>query len=172
MQLSIILTTILLNTNPDLCADVYVDDDGEPYTDAAGQTWSRFCEWTGPDAPVLDLDVCCTISGDNARCSLPNRKGRCATGSRAYYCEHGEATSTGAVVCYQRFPSICDFGFCGGVLPPNGGPVEDELCCWGGGICTELETMVDVYTCAVNGGYVGFCMDGAQNIDGTVECFD
>ena len=173
MQLATILATILLTTNPDLCADVYVDANGEPYTDAAGQTLSRFCEWTGPDAPVLDLNVCCTISGDNARCSLPDRKGRCSTGSRAYYCEHGEATSTGAVVCYQSFLSACDLGFCGDVLPPGGGPLEDTLCCWGGtGTCTELETAVDAFECGSGGGYVAFCDDGAQNADGTIDCFD
>ncbi|HLT35385.1 MAG TPA: hypothetical protein VK034_03845, partial [Enhygromyxa sp.] len=63
MQLSIILTTTILTTSPDLCGDVYVDENGDPYTDGVGQTWSRFCDWTGPSAPVLDLDVCCTISG-------------------------------------------------------------------------------------------------------------
>ncbi|HLT39392.1 MAG TPA: hypothetical protein VK034_24080 [Enhygromyxa sp.] len=173
MQLATILATILLATNPDLCADVYLDDNGEPYTDAAGQTLSRFCDWTGPDAPVLDLDVCCTISGDNARCSLPNRKGRCSTGSRAYYCEHGEATSTGAVVCYQRFLSACDLGFCGDVLPPGSGPLEDTLCCWGGtGVCTEIETAVDSVNCSTGGGYLTYCKQGAQNTDGTVDCFD
>ncbi|HLT41030.1 MAG TPA: hypothetical protein VK034_32355 [Enhygromyxa sp.] len=30
MQLATILATILLTTNPDLCADVYLDDNGEP----------------------------------------------------------------------------------------------------------------------------------------------
>jgi hypothetical protein len=43
MGLSIILTTL---TSPDLCADVYVNENGVPYTDALGQTWSRFCEST------------------------------------------------------------------------------------------------------------------------------
>jgi hypothetical protein len=172
MQLAIILTTTILTTPPDLCADVYVDANGQPYTDAVGQTWSRFCDQTGPSAPVLDLDVCCTTSGDNARCSLPDRQGRCSTGSNFYYCQHGEATSTGAVVCYQPLPSICDFGFCGDVLPPGSGPVANALCCWGDGSCTEKETVADIVNCAENGGYLGWCDDGAQNIDGTVECFD
>ncbi|HLT40591.1 MAG TPA: hypothetical protein VK034_30145 [Enhygromyxa sp.] len=171
MQLSIILTTIL-TTTPDLCADVYVDENGEPYTDEVGQTWSRFCEQTGPDAAVLDHDVCCTISGDNARCSLPDRKGRCSRTSQRYYCEHGEATSTGAVVCYQPLSSICDFGFCGGVLPPDGGPLENSLCCWGDGTCIEIETVVDVISCDDFGGYLGYCKNGATNADGTVDCFD
>jgi hypothetical protein len=95
---------------------VYVDQNGVAYTDAIGQTWSRFCDWSGPSAPLLDRDVCCTISGGNAVCTLPDRKGRCSTGSKMS-CEYGEVTSTGAVVCQQPFPSICDFGFCGDVQP-------------------------------------------------------
>jgi hypothetical protein len=173
MQLITILTTILLTTNPDLCGYVYVDENGQPYTDAAGQTLSRFCEWAGPDAPVLDLDVCCTISGDDARCSLPNRRGHCSTGSRAYYCEYGEATSKGEVVCYQPFLSACELGFCVDVQPPGSGPLEDTLCCWGGtGVCTEIETHQHSYDCTTGGGYVTFCKSGAQNADGTVDCFD
>ena len=64
MSLSIILTTILSNfatSSPNLCDDVYVDTDGSPYTDSIGQMLSRYCVWTGPDAPVWDADVCCTI---------------------------------------------------------------------------------------------------------------
>jgi hypothetical protein len=173
MQLSIILTTILLTTltSPDLCADVYVDENGEPYTDAVGQTWSRFCDQTGPDAPVLDLDVCCTISGDNARCALPDSNGRCSMGSKAY-CEYGDVASTGAVVCYQPLTSVCDFGFCGDVLPPNGGPLEDGLCCWPSGACTEVQTVEDFVGCGEGGGISGSCWYGAINVDGTVDCFD
>lgn len=173
MGLSIILTTLLTTlTSPDLCADVYADASGTPYTDAVGQTWSRFCEWTGPSAPVLDLDVCCTFSGDTATCTLPDRKGRCWTGSSKMACEYGDVTSSGAVVCYQPFPSICDFGFCGDVQPPSTGPFEDGLCCWGDGICTEVETVQDIDDCDANGGIAGYCMNGAQNIDGSVDCYD
>ena len=156
MGLSIILTTLLTTLAPDLCADVYTDASGVPYVDAAGQTFARFCEWTGPGAPVLDLEVCCSISGDSATCGLPDSNGRCSTGAKKY-CEYGQATSTGAVVCYQPFPSICDFGFCAEVMPPNGGPFEDELCCWGDGTCTELENGADLTACASNGGYAGWC---------------
>jgi len=171
MGLSIILTTIIITTSPDLCADVYADATGQPYTDAVGQTWSRYCQWTGPDAPVLDLDVCCTISGDNAWCRLPDSNGRCSTGSKRY-CEYGEATSAGTVACYQPFPSTCDFGFCDNVLPPNSGPVENLLCCYTAGYCTEIETVEHVWECDDGGGYTSFCDDGAQNLDGTVDCFD
>jgi hypothetical protein len=173
MELSIILTTLLktLISGPDLCADVYVDANGEPYTDAVGHTWSRLCEWAGPDAPVLNANVCCTVDGDIANCVLPDSNDRCSSGSKAY-CEFGEVTSAGAVVCYQPFPSICDFGYCGDVLPPNGGPVEDAFCCFSDGSCFEVETYEDLKTCAVSGVYSGFCKNGVQNDDGTVECFD
>jgi hypothetical protein len=172
MELSTILTTFLLTTHPDLCADVYVDDNGRPYMDAIGQTFSRFCEWTGPDAPVLDRDVCCAVSKDGARCSLPDRKGRCATGSRLYYCEHGEVVSTGGVVCYQPLVNVCDFGFCGNVAPPNAGPLEDGVCCWPSGACTNVGVSQEVIDCVEGGGILGNCKLGATNLDGTVDCFD
>src|SRR5690606_5936260 len=151
-------------TSPDLCADVYVDANGDPITDAAGQTFSRYCEWTGPDSPVLDLDVCCVFKGDDAACSLSASYGRCRRGSKMY-CEHGDLTRAG-VFCYQPFPSICDFGFCeGDVAPPGSGPQKGGLCCWDG-ICIANETLADSIYCADNGGYIGWCDDGVQNLDG------
>jgi hypothetical protein len=171
MGLSIILTTLLTTLTPDLCADVYVDASGEPYTDAVGQTWSRFCDQTGPDAPVLARDVCCTISGDTATCRLPDRSGRCSTGSKAY-CKYGEATSSGAVFCYQPLPLVCDLGFCGDVAPPNSGPLEVPLCCWPSGVCTAMLSVDDLQGCDDGGGIYGFCQYGATNEDGTVDCFD
>jgi hypothetical protein len=172
MGLSIILTTTILTTSPDLCADVYVDENGEPYRDAIGQTFSRFCDWSGPDAPVLDRDVCCTTRGDTAWCALPDRKGRCSSGSTLYYCERGEVTSTGVVVCYQPLVNLCDFGFCGTVLPPNAGPMEDGICCWPSGVCTHAETGQDAIACSDGYGILGNCKLGATNADGTVDCFD
>jgi hypothetical protein len=172
MGLSIILTTLLTTlTNPDLCANVYVDENGVPYTDAIGQTWSRFCDWTGPSTPVLDRDVCCTISGDDATCTLPSSNGRCKTGSKMY-CEYGEVLSTGVVICQQPFPSICDFGFCGDVLPPNSGPLEDDICCFPNGACINVITVDDLVACNNGGGIDGYCEDGVTNVDGTVDCFD
>lgn len=171
MGLSTILTTLIITTSPDLCADVYADATGQPYTDALGQTWSRYCEWTGPNAPVLDLDVCCTISGDNAWCTLPDRNGRCSRGAKRH-CKYGEKTTAGTVACYQPFPSTCDLGFCSDVLPPGGGAVEDLLCCWTSGWCSEIETVEHVIACGDTGGYTSYCFDGAQSADGTVECFD
>ena len=173
MELSIILTTLLntLIAGPDLCADVYVDATGAPYTDAVGQTWSRFCEWTGPDAPVLDAGVCCGFDGDIATCSLPDSNGRCASGSAAH-CRYGEVTSAGEVVCYQPFPSICDYGYCGDSVAPNDVPVGNAICCFSDGTCIEVMTSEDLDTCNEGGAYSGWCKYGATNDDGTIDCFD
>jgi hypothetical protein len=173
MGLSIILTTTLLTTftSPDLCANVYTDANGVPYTDAVGQTWSRFCDWTGPSAPVLDRDVCCTISAGAATCTLPNTNGRCKTGSKMS-CKYGEVTANGAVICQQPFPSICDFGFCGDVMPPNSGPLEDGICCFPNGVCINVITVDDLVACANGDGISGYCTNGATNADGSVDCFD
>jgi hypothetical protein len=173
MTISIILTTTLVATltSPDLCADVYTDENGVPYSDANGLTWSRYCEQTGSDAPVLDHDICCSISGDSATCVQPDSNGRCSTGA-AMSCKHGEVTSAGAVVCYQVIPSVCDFGFCGDVAPPNSGPLEDALCCWPNGVCTEVLTVDDFIACGNGGGVNGECTHGVTNEDGSVDCFD
>ena len=68
MANSIILSTLLnlFAISPDLCEVPYLDITGEPCTDSIGQTLSRYCKWTGPDAPTLDADVCCSIEGDDA----------------------------------------------------------------------------------------------------------
>lgn len=172
MELSILLTALLTSfSSPDLCADVYVDVTGQPYTNAIGQTWSRFCEWTGPSAPELGHDVCCTLSGDTARCTLPDRYARCRMGSKRY-CDYGEVSSSGAVTCYQPFPSICDFGFCGDMMPPDGGPLENQLCCNSSGLCMEVQTGPDAVDCALAGGLTGYCKHGVLNEDGTIDCFD
>src|SRR5690606_2103068 len=158
-------------TSPDLCADVYVDANGQPLTDAAGQTISRYCQPAGPDAPVFDAHACCTIDGDQAACVLPNAKGRGSRGSTRRYCEYGEATRAG-VNCYQPFDSACDHGFCVTVQPPDLGPIEDAVCCFGDGGCIEIENGDDVFTCFAGQGWLFWCDNGAQNADGTVDCFD
>ena len=95
MKLSIILSTLLstfATGSPDLCDDVFLDASGDPVTDLVGQTLSRFCKWTGPDAPIWDANVCCTFDVDGAACTRTNSRGGCSTGKR-HYCEHGEAVA-------------------------------------------------------------------------------
>lgn len=76
------------------------------------------------------------------------------------------------MICYQPFANVCDFGFCGDVLPPDGGPLEDLLCCWPSGACTEVFTAEDWLDCGEFGGVSGSCLYGVTNEDGTVDCFD
>jgi len=169
MELSAILTTVLniFATSPDLCADVYLDANGQPWTDAVGQTLSRYCRWTGPGAPVLNSDVCCQIEDDLATCVLPNRKGRCSSGSR-YFCEYGQVDRTG-VVCLQPFRSACDEGYC--VAPPEVPPPTQAnlICCWGNCV---LISHNQIDPCHDYGGTVLWCWDGVSNADGTVTCLN
>lgn len=137
--------------------------------DLVGQTLSRYCEWTGPDAPVWDADVCCTIDDDGAACAPTSSTGRCMSGTKQMYCEHGAAVPGGGVVCYQPFPSMCDAGRC--VAPP---PIMPEAktssyvaCCTAAGPChlVEPETGLDC------DGQLFSCGYGMSNPDGSVECF-
>ena len=170
MKITIILTT-LLNTfasSPDLCAESYLDPSGDPWTDAIGQTLSRYCTWTGPDAPVLDAEVCCNIEADTASCWLPNREGNCKMGSK-WYCEHGEELASG-VVCYRPYPDACELGYCvqTPTLPPE---VQEDLLCCNPGACQGIAP-ADMMDCEGLGGTITWCHDGMSNVDGTVTCFD
>ena len=173
MKLAIIFTTMLnfFANTPDLCADVYLDAAGDPYTDVIGQTLSRYCEWTGPDVPVWDADVCCTIDDEGAHCSVPDTNGRCAIGYRMY-CEYATATTSGEVVCYQPFPSMCDAGHC--IAASDVSPAAQASmmgCCNGGGGCQPIEA-AQVWDCEGGGGTLLFCHDGVTNADGTMDCWD
>ena len=173
MTLSIILTTVLTTfaTSPDLCADVYLDSASEPLTDAIGQTFARFCQWAGPNAPLFNSDVCCIYDAAGAACWLPDREGQCSAGSK-HYCEHATVTSTGGVVCYQSFPSACEFGHCQEPeLSITPGPLADTICCENGD-CTEIEIASELWDCFDGNGYVTWCEHGIQNVDGSVDCFD
>jgi hypothetical protein len=171
MKLSIILTTIL-NTfatgTPNLCDDVYLSPTGSPYTDLLGQMLPRYCEWTGPDAPVWDADVCCKVADDGADCSPTDSNGRCWSGLKMY-CEYGELVAGGGVVCYQPFPSMCDSGLCVQPpdVPPPGLPIH-AACCSAGGVC-QLIYDEQVGECQ---GYYLACEHGTLHEDGTVECYD
>ncbi|PRP90463.1 hypothetical protein ENSA5_64770 [Enhygromyxa salina] len=159
-------TASTAGSSPDLCADVYLGEDGAPVHDSTGGTLSRHCEWTGPDAPRLDGDVCCELDTSGARCSLPNARGECEFGD-LYWCEYGEANSLGGVVCYQPLPDACEAGYC--VAPtddptPTGEPIE-AMCCGAGG-CFPAKASEHCE------GEFLWCRWGISNTDGTVECFD
>ena len=157
------------NLTPNLCDDVHLDPTGAPYRDAAGETLSRYCAWSGPDVPVWDDDVCCTVDEDGAACVAPLRNGRCRVGFKMY-CEFGEAVGGGGVVCYQPFPSQCELGLC--VQAPEVLPDvwEGYLgCCSTGGVCQLVTEDNIVDGCA---GHYLSCDFGFQNADGTVDCYN
>ena len=176
MELSIILTTTIFtifatfaSDTPNLCDEVLLDATGSPYTDSIGQTLARFCQWTGPDAPVWNKDVCCTIDENDARCSTTDAKGRCRVGS-TMYCKYGAAMRDGSVVCFQPLPSMCELGLC--VQAPDDPPpghASYGACCSEGGVC-QLVTHENTFDCP-DGLFVN-CDHGMQNDDGTVECYD
>lgn len=170
MEITILITIIassLISAAPNLCDDARLNAAGEPITDSTGRTLSRYCEWSGPDVPLLEANLCCSLD-DAAACELANSRGYCTTGARVW-CEFGEVdSSSGAVTCYQVFPDACDAGYC--VQAPPGaqqGTPPPLLCCGPGG-CVPI-TMADVDDCA--GEFLG-CLWGMSNDDGTVECFD
>ncbi len=172
MKLSIILSTLLSTfstTVPNLCDDVYLDAAGEPITDSVGQTLSRFCQWTGPDAPVWDANVCCTFDADGAACTRTNSRGYCSTGKKLY-CEHGEAMAGGGVICYQPLPSMCDVSKCVDApeVPPTGQASDSAVCCGPGGACQWISPD-DYYNCP---GEIAFCDYGSMDGNGVVECWE
>ncbi len=171
MELTTVFTTVLklFATSPDLCAEVYTDATGAPWTDSIGQTLSRYCKWTGPDAPVWDADVCCTIDGDGASCVTTDSNGRCTQGDKMY-CEYGEAIA-GGVVCYQPFPDACEAGKC--VQAPDGVPLGTwpSLACCNTHVCMEINESLQL-GCEDAGGTVLWCDSGMSNGDGSIACYD
>ncbi len=170
MQIAMALAALFLNFSGslDLCADVYLDDTGEPLTDVLGQTLSRYCQWTGPDAPALDSDVCCTIDGDGAHCELPDEHGRCALGLKMS-CDYGAVLGDG-VTCYQPFPSACAHGFCKDDVSSSPDTLAQLLCCTEGG-CEPINGTLAL-DCEDMMGTIVWCNDGVSNLDGTMECLD
>jgi hypothetical protein len=173
MKLSIILATLFstfTTTVPNLCDDVILDASGDPVTDLVGQTLARYCKWTGPDAPVWNANVCCTIDHDGAACSKTSSTGRCTTGTQKMYCEYGAALPTGGVTCYQPLPDACEAGLC--IQAPEIIPVaqmsEFVMCCGGGGACQYVHAG-NVDDCQ---GQILSCDYGILNKDGTVECIE
>lgn len=171
----LILLTVLVPSTafakpPELCEQsVYVDETGDPLTDSAGVHLSRSCELAGPDVPVWNGTVCCSIDEYGAQCVTAEHSKSCDAGLDPYYCEYGEEIGD-EFICYQSLPSACMSTNCDG--PPAGGtytpgPQEDAICCIGP-ICYEWDDL-DYEDCE---GFYTWCSDGYSKVDGTVECFD
>lgn len=124
---------------------------------------SKICEYTGPNAPLLDADVCLDAAGQvRLKGSTP-----CAAGAVPFHARYGEIYEPLAqlVVAYIPLESACSQGLCA-QLPDGASPPEEsteEVICCIGAICWPG------LTCE---GTLFWCNDGVSNEDGTVTCFD
>ena len=123
------------------------------------------CEYTGPNAPVLAVDVCWSRATSTATLMTG---ATCPTGSWPYSVKYGLVDPLSLVVtgfiplddaCSR--PGLCSPGY----LAPGSTWTSAAMCCING-------------TCWPQVGYDGcsgqilFCANGVSNDDGTVECFD
>ena len=164
-----LLSTSPTTHSPELCDLVLTDADGTPYSDSKGQGLPLYCEWTGPDVSVWGADICCDIDAGTAACIPLSSRGTCRASER-FYCEYGERTATGGVICQEPFPSMCDQGLCIDVpeLAPVTAAVDGVVCCTPGGACTSSDPNSLQGNCP--GDYLA-CPYGIQNEDGTIDCF-
>jgi hypothetical protein len=125
------------------------------------------CEYTGPDAPTFDGEVCWSReTGTHAKGTAP-----CPSGQWPYYLDYGEVVDpiTNEVAGYIPLDWACSHqGLCTpGYAPPGSGPQEQVLCCeWGVCVPAILVPCNNDYSIMV------MCFDGVTNMDGTVECFE
>jgi len=150
---------------PDLCDDVYLDEDGVPIHDSTGMTLARHCEWTGPDAPWWGTSVCCSFDAAGAHCTAAGRDG-CAAGTSEMWCDYGEQDSADeSVTCYQPLPDACDLGYCDDA--PAGTEQGDTIgvCCLAGHGCWEIHPLEG---CPM--GMFMWCGSPYTKEDGTVGC--
>jgi hypothetical protein len=118
------------------------------------------CDYTGPDAPKLDVDVCYG-SATGARL----KTGACPTGTWAYHVTHGEVVdpASNEVAAYVPLDDRCSVpGACVDYIPHDDG-WENVLCCLSAAEC---------YLGGTCGGVLFWCSDGVSNEDGTVTCFN
>lgn len=123
---------------------------------------ARVCEYTGPNAPLLDMDVCLDLSGQ----VMLKGSTACSAGSVPFHARYGEVYDAvlGLVVAYTPLADACTVpGLCETVPGDFAGDMEEEeaICCigsicWPGSDC---------------GGTLLWCHDGVSNEDGTVTCF-
>lgn len=122
------------------------------------------CEYTGPTAPVLALNVCWSRTTTTARLMTG---ATCATGSWPYSVKYGVVDPlTGIVTGFVPLDDACSRpGLCspGYLAPPS--TWSAPMCCVDG-VCWPW---VGGTACA---GEILACNEGVTNEDGTVECFD
>ena len=121
------------------------------------------CDYRGPDAPLLQANVCF-----GSAIGIRLMSGSCPSGTWPYHVKHGEVVDpiTNQVAAYIPLddactkPGICVAG------PPPAGAQEYPMCCTGSG---GSETCYSNSSC---GGTLWWCLDGVCNADGTITCFE
>ncbi|MFV8754114.1 hypothetical protein ACNOYE_26510 [Nannocystaceae bacterium ST9] len=120
------------------------------------------CEYTGPDAPVLAVDVCWSRSTSTSRLMTG---ATCPSGSYPYFVKYGIVDPLSlSVTGFVPLDDACSrSGLCkpSYLAPPT---TWDAVMCCIEGVCWP-----DTGPCA---GELLFCSNGVTNEDGTVECFD
>ncbi len=123
------------------------------------------CEHTGPNAPVLDADVCWSEGG------VLTLKGQapCPSDAWPYHLGHGELLDplSQEIAAYSPLDWACDHpGLCvSGPVPPEA--TAQSLCCeWG--VCVPLVEAV----CNSPASVAVMCFNGVSNEDGSVTCYD
>ena len=149
---------------PNLCDDVYLDEDGAPLHDASGRTFSRYCEPTGPRAPKWAAPVCCSFADGESDCTERSATGGCASDQSQMWCDYGERMADNSVSCYQPLPDTCDMGLC--VEAPAGATLAytAALCCFPDTGCWEVQ--YGEYC----GGWITFCSSPYSLPEGGVGC--
>jgi len=133
------------------------------YRDLCGSVPSA-CQYTGPDAPVLVVNVCWSHSTST---SMLMTGATCPTGSYPYAVKYGVTDPYSKIVtAFVPLDDACSRpGLCKpGYLAPPTTWTGSVICC-NGGTCWPNEDL----SCD---GELLFCSYGASNDDGTVECFD
>ncbi|EDM77450.1 hypothetical protein PPSIR1_38084 [Plesiocystis pacifica SIR-1] len=124
---------------------------------------ARVCEYTAPNAPVLNADVCLDGTGQ-VRLKGPKP---CAIGSVPFHARYGEVYDTlnQLVLAYVPLEDACaQPGLCSSAADYDSPPLtESEAICCIGAICWPGSTC---------GGTLFWCYDGVSNEDGTVTCFE
>jgi hypothetical protein len=119
------------------------------------------CDYAGPDAPILQADVC--WNGGSA--SLKGTS-NCPSGTSPYYVEYGELETTGAVQAYVSLPDGCARGYCLAAPDPYPWTLEGELCCTG--TAPNLNCTLSVLDCS---GEIIWC-ENYTNTNGEIDCYE
>lgn len=121
------------------------------------------CDYAGPNAPLLQANVCF-----GSAIGVRLMSGTCPSGSWAYFVKYGEVVDpiTNRVAAYMPLDDACSKpGLCVDGPPPAGAQ-EYPMCCTGTG---GNEVCSDNMLC---GGTLWWCLDGVCNEDGTITCFE